>query len=134
MRGIIRNTTFFKCISQICVLFLWMKCLRLLFKENKYLIKGISTNNFVTNPLFLTGNIEHQPKSNKKYITFYILFQVFKVLLIKICKIQPLYLSFLDVSSADIIFHKFLAIHSTLTGMLTLTPPPSPIPLTAKIR
>ena len=93
-----------------------MKCLRLLFKEDKYLIKGISTNNFVSNPLFLTDNLEDQPKSNQKYITFYILFQVFKVLLIKICKIQPLYLSFLDVSSADIIFHKFLAIYSTLTG------------------
>ena len=116
MRGIIRNTTFFKCTSQICVLFLRMKCLRLLFKKHKYLIKGISTNNFVTNPLFLTDNLEDQPKSNKKYITFYILFQVFKVLLIKICKLQPLYLSFLDVSSADIIFHKFLAIYSTLTG------------------
>ena len=121
MRGIIRNTTFFKCISQICVLFLWMKCLRLLLKEYKYLIKGISTNNFVTNPLFLTDNIEHQPKSNKKHKIFYIVFQVLKVLLMKICKILPLYLLFLDVSSADIIFHKFLALHSTLTGKKVLS-------------
>ena len=36
-----------------------------ILKEYKYLIKGISTNNFVTNPLFLTDNIEHQPNSNK---------------------------------------------------------------------
>ena len=93
-----------------------MKCLRLLLKEYKYLIKGISTNNFVTNPLFLTDNIEHQPKSKKKHIAFYIVFQVLKVLLIKICQIQPLYLLFLDISSADIIFHKFLVLHSTLTG------------------
>ena len=102
--------------------FLWMKCLRLLPKEYKCLIKGISTNNFVstnkfvTNPLFLTDNIEHQPKSNKKYITFYTVFPVLKVLLIKICKIQSLYLLVLDVSSTDIIFHKFLTLHSTLTG------------------
>ena len=93
-----------------------MKCLRLLLKEYKYLIKGISTNNSVTNPLFLTDNIEHQPKSNKKHIAFYIVFQVFKVLLIKICQIQPLYLLFLDISSADIIFLKFLSLHSTLTA------------------
>ena len=112
MRGIIRNTAFFKCISQICVLFLWMKCLRLLLKEYKYLIKGISTNIFVINCLFFTDNIEHQPKSNKKYIAFYIVSQVLKVLLRKICKIHPLYLLFLEVSSADIIFHKFLALHS----------------------
>ena len=43
-------------------------------------------------------------------------FKFLKVRLIKICKIQPLYLSVLDVSSADIIFHKFSALHSTLTG------------------
>ena len=65
---------------------LFMRCLRLLLKEYKYLIKGISTNNFVTHPLFLTGNIEHQSKSNKKHITFYIVIQVLKVLLIKNCK------------------------------------------------
>ena len=94
---------------------LFMRCLRLLLKEYKYLIKGISTNNFVTHPLFLTGNIEHQSKSNKKHITFYIVIQVLKVLLIKNCKKQPLYHLFLDVSSADIIFHKFLALRSTLT-------------------
>ena len=94
---------------------LFMRCLRLLLKEYKYLIKGISTNNFVTHPLFLTGNIEYQSKSNKKHITFYIVIQVLKVLLIKNCKKQPLYHLFLDVSSADIIFHKFLALRSTLT-------------------
>ena len=103
MRGIIRNTTFLKCTSQVCVLFLWIKCLRLLLKEYKYLIKGILTNNFVTNPLFLTDNIEHRPKSNKKYITFYIVFQV--------CKIQPLYFLVLDISSTDTIFHKFWTLH-----------------------
>ena len=94
---------------------LFMRCLRLLLKEYKYLVKGISTNNFVTHPLFLTGNIEHQSKSNKKHITFYIVIQVLKVLLIKNCKKQPLYHLFLDVSSADIIFHKFIALRSTLT-------------------
>ena len=90
-----------------------MKCLRLLLKE--YLIKGILANDFVTNSLSLTDKKEHQPKSNKKYITFYIVFQVLKVLLIKVCKIQPPYLLVLDASSADIIFHKFLTLHSTLT-------------------
>ena len=69
----------------------------LLLKENKYLIKGISTNNFFTNPLSLMDNIEYQPKSNEKYITFYISFQVLKVLPIQICKIQSLYLWFLNV-------------------------------------
>ena len=119
-----------------------MKCLRLLLKE--YLIKGILTNNFVTNPLFLTVKKEHQPKSNKKYITFYIEFQVLKVLLIKICKIQPLYFLVLDASSADIIFHKFLTLHSTLTrkrfssqiflfNRFTHLPPSSTTPLTGKI-
>ena len=119
-------------IANMCSLFI----MRSLLKEYKYLITGISSNNFVTNPLFLTDNIEHQPKSNKKYITFYIVFQVLKVLLIKIYKIHPLYLLVLDVSSADIIFHKFLALHSTLqekdfcykfsflTDLLTLPLPP----------
>ena len=96
----------------MCSLFI----MRSLLKEYKYLITEISSNNFVTNPLFLTDNIEHQPKSNKKYITFCIVFQVLKVPLIKICKMQPLYLLFLDVSSEDINFYKFLALHSTLTG------------------
>ena len=99
-------------IANMCSLFI----MRSLLKEYKYLITGISSNNFVTNPLFLTDNIEHQPKSNKKYISFYIVFQVFKVALIKICKIQPLYLLFLDASSEDINFYNFLALHSTLTG------------------
>ena len=110
-----------------------------LLKEYKYLIKGISTNTFVTHPLFLTGNIGHQPKSNKKHITFYIVIQVLKVLLIKICKIQSLYHLFLDVSSADIIFRKFLALHATLTGkkiFVTSFPfqriPSSPLPHSLK--
>ena len=108
-----------------------------ILKEYKYLIKGISTNNFVTNSLFLTDNIEQQQKSNKKYISFYIAFEVLKALLVKIFKIQPLYLLVLDVSSADIIFHKFLALHSTLIGKrfssqiflfngFTHLPPPPP--------
>ena len=52
---------------------------------------------------------------------FYILFKVFKVLLTKICKMQPPDLLFLVVfillafTSADIIFHKFLEFHSTLS-------------------
>ena len=49
---------------------------------------------------------------------FYIVFQVLKVLLIKICKIQSLDLLFLFLlafTSADIIFHKFLELHSTLS-------------------
>ena len=49
---------------------------------------------------------------------FYIVFQVLKVLLIKICKIQSLDLLFLFLlafTSADIIFHKFLELHSKLS-------------------
>ena len=54
--------------------------------------------------------------------TFYIVFQVLKVLLIKICKIQPLDLLLnkallLAFTSADIIFHKFLELYSTLSEM-----------------
>ena len=51
--------------------------------------------------------------------TFYIVFQVLKVLLINICKIQSLDLLFLvfllAFTSADIIFQKFLELHSTLS-------------------
>ena len=86
----------------------------LLLKENKYLIKGISTINFVTNPLSLMDNIKYQPKSNEKYITFYISFQVLKVLPIQICKIQSLYLWFLDVFiSFYISIYNFSQIFST---------------------
>ena len=49
----------------MCSLFM-NEVFEILLKEYKYLIKGISTNNFVTNPLFLTDDIENQPKSNKK--------------------------------------------------------------------
>ena len=54
--------------------------------------------------------------------TFYIVFQVLKVLLIKICRTQPLDLLFnkallLAFTSADIISHKFLELYSTLSEM-----------------
>ena len=55
----------------------------------------------------------------KNTCPFYNVFQVLKVLLIKICKIQPPDLYFLlfllTFTSADIIFHKFLELHSTLS-------------------
>ena len=71
---------------------------------------------------------------------FYIIFQVFKVLLTKICKIFYLFLFLLAFTSADIIVHKFLGLHSKLSekkifvinfSFLTdsLTPPPPPQPL-----
>ena len=56
----------------------------------------------------------------KNTCPFYIVFQVLKVLLIKICKKQPLNLLFFLLlllaftTSADIIFHKLLELHSTL--------------------
>ena len=60
--------------------------------------------------------IEYQPKSNEKYMPF---LQTWKVLLIKICKIQPLallllyfLLLLLAFTSADIIFHHFLELRS----------------------
>ena len=76
---------------------------------------------------------------------FYIVFEVLKVLLIKICKIQSLDLLFLvmlfllAITSLDIIFHKFLELPSTLSekknfvtnfSFLTdlLKPPPTPCP------
>ena len=79
---------------------------------------------------------------------FYIfVFQVLKVLLIKICKIQPLDLLFLVVfilafTSADIVFHNFLELHSILsekkifvTNFPFLTDSlKHPTPLAAKIR
>ena len=48
-----------------------------------------------------------------------LVFQVPKMQLIKICKIEPpdlLFLvAFISFTSADIIFHKFLEIHSVLS-------------------
>ena len=60
----------------------------------------------------------------KNTCPFYIIFKVLKVLLIKICKIEPpdllfivVFISFyISFISADIIFHKFLELHSTLSG------------------
>ena len=66
-------------------------------------------------PLFLTDNIKMNRILTK---IFYIVLQVLKTLLIEICKIQSLnfYLLFLwAFTSADIIFHKFLELHSTLS-------------------
>ena len=55
----------------------------------------------------------------KKIYLFYIVFQVLKVLLIKVCKIQPpdcLFLLFLlAFTSAGIIFHKSLELYSTVS-------------------
>ena len=66
--------------------------------------------------LFLTVNIKIDRILTK---IFYIVFQILKILLIKICNIQSLYLLFLVVllasTSADIIFHKFLELHPTLS-------------------
>ena len=74
---------------------------------------------------------------------FYIVFQVLKVLLIKICKIQPpdlLFLFFLlAFTSAGIVFHKFLDFiqkylkkifppENFLNGFAQTTPPPPPPP------
>ena len=53
----------------------------------------------------------------KNTCPFYTVFQVLKVLLIKICKKQPpniLFLAELAFTSADIIFHKFLELHLTV--------------------
>ena len=85
--------------------------------------------------------------ANTKETFFYIVFQVFKVLLIKIYKTQPpqLFISFcskLVFTSGDIIFHKFLELHSTLSKKIFLSQiflfltdllKPTPTPLTAKI-
>ena len=71
---------------------------------------------------------------------FYIIFQVFKVLLTKICKIFYLFLFLLAFTSADIIVHKFLGLHSKLSekkdfrdkffffnGFTNPPPPPQPL-------
>ena len=105
--------------------------------------KGLSTDIFchawwilsikqklpTSRPLFLRDNnnikcvpmwwVVYQTKSNEKYIPFYIIFQVLKVLLIKICKIEPpdlLLIVLISFYITEIIFHKFLEIHSTLFG------------------
>ena len=49
-------------------------------------------------------------KQMKNAHPFCIVFQVLKVLLIKICKIQPR--DILAFTSANIIFHKFFELHS----------------------
>ena len=58
--------------------------------------------------LFLMDNIKMDKKLTKR---FYIVFQVLKVLLLKICKMQLLDLLFglflWAFTSADIVFHKF---------------------------
>ena len=80
----------------------------------------------------------------KNTCPFYIIFQVLKVLLKKICKKshQIFYLLFLlTFTSADIIFHKFLGLHSTLSEKKDFRHELSslmdslklPTPLTAKI-
>ena len=60
----------------------------------------------------------------KNMSPFYFVFQVLKVRVIKICKMQPLgvrdllflvYIDVLDFISANIIFHKYLELHSTLS-------------------
>ena len=57
----------------------------------------------------------------KNTLRFYIVFEVLRVLHIKICKMQPLEIFYfllfyiLDFTSGDIIFHKFLELHSTLS-------------------
>ena len=74
-------------------------------------------------PLFLMDNIKMDriPTKFKWKINtcpFYILFQVLKVIFIKICKIHPLdllFLVFVAFTSEDIIFHKGLELHSTLS-------------------
>ena len=56
---------------------------------------------------------------SKIHALFTLCFQVLKVLLIKICEIQPpdlfLLLFLLAFTSTDIIFHKCLELHSTLS-------------------
>ena len=110
-----------------------------------------------TNPLlvnsYTSSNLNRQYQNGKNTIqnqkknacSFYTFFQALEVLLIKICKIQPLGLSFsLAFTLTDIIFYKFLKLHSALserkifvTNFPFLTeslnphpppPPPSPPP------
>ena len=67
--------------------------------------------------------MEYQPKSIEKYTPFLHCIEVLKVLLAKICKMQPLdililvvyFISMLDCTSADIIFHSFLELHKKLS-------------------
>ena len=61
------------------------------------------------------------PNQMKNTCPFYMLFQVLKLLLVKIFKMQPpdflflvVFISFNTSSSADIIFHNVLELHSTL--------------------
>ena len=78
-----------------------------------------------------------------KYTPFLHCFQVLKVLLIKVCKMQPLELFlviFVAFTSEDIIFHMVLELHSTLSEKYKIdfchkfsffnrfTQPPSPPP------
>ena len=69
-------------------------------------------------PLFLMENKKMDTNQNqmKNTCSFYIVFQLSKELLIKICKIKPQDLLFLFVllafTSADIIFHKYLKLYS----------------------
>ena len=109
------------------------------------------------NPLFLTDNIKIDRIPTKlkwKTCPFYIVFQVLKVLLIKLCKIQPPNLLFLVVFISfyisryhfpEIRYHflQILELHSTLsekkisiTNFLfkqILHSNPAPTPLLAKI-
>ena len=74
-------------------------------------------------PLFLTDNINMNRIPTKikwkNACPFYIIFQVLKVLLIKCCKnshqIFYFLLFLLAFTSADIIFHKVLELHPTLS-------------------
>ena len=60
--------------------------------------------------------LSKSPQNQKKNkCSFYTAFQVLEVLLRKICRIHPLifyFLFLLAFTSADIIFHKFLKLHS----------------------
>ena len=89
--------------------------------------------------------MEYQPKSIEKYTHFLHCTEVLKVLIAKICKMQPLdilflvyFISMLDCTSADIIFHSFLELHTKLSEKKDFrhkffltdslnTPPPTPL-------
>ena len=86
--------------------------------------KELSTNSFTPHPPFCTNNIKMDripTKIKRKIHALFTLFQVLKVPLIKICKIQHSHhifyflLFLLNFTSADIIFHKFLELHSTFS-------------------
>ena len=75
-----------------------------------------------SHPPVLNGQYQDGQNANQNQMgnrcPFYIIFQVLKVLHIKICRIKPpdlLFLVFLGFTSADIIFHKFLELHLTLS-------------------